>query len=88
MATTISPGGDENKIWHIFGKPDHNLGGLVQEFGSAAEAYKALVQATEETVISKGLSGVFETSVQVGSHTVTVRGAVVNNVIKIGTAFK
>jgi hypothetical protein len=51
-------------------------------------AFKALLQATEAAVTSKGLTGVFQTTVQVGNHTITVRGAVVNGAVKIGTAFK
>ncbi len=37
---------------------------------------------------AKGLMGVFKESVQVGSHTVTVEGKVVNGVARIGTAYK
>jgi hypothetical protein len=48
----------------------------------------ALQQATEAAVQQQGLTGVFETTVQVAGETVTVRGNVVNGVVKIGTAFK
>ena len=51
-------------------------------------AFRALLQATKAAVAAKGLTGVLEVTVQVGSHTVTVRGAVVNGAVKIGTAFK
>jgi hypothetical protein len=79
---------DANKLFHIFGNPAHNLTVLVQTYGSEQAAYNALLQATEQTVASKGLTGVFETTVQVGGESVTVRGAVVGGVVKIGTAFK
>jgi RHS repeat-associated protein len=79
---------DANKLNHIFGKAAHNLDGLVSEFGSQEAAYNALQKATQEVVRQQGLTGVFETSVKVGSQTVTVRGAVVDGVAKIGTAFQ
>jgi len=79
---------DANKLWHIFGKPGHNLGALVETYGSQQAAYNALLQATERTVASKGLTGVFKTTVQVGSDTITVTGKVVNGVVEIGTAYK
>lgn len=83
-----SAAADANKLNHIFGKAAHNLDGLVSEFGSQEAAYNALQKATQEVVSQKGLTGVFETSVTVGSQTVTVRGAVVDGVAKIGTAFQ
>jgi RHS repeat-associated protein len=79
---------DPNKLNHIFGKPQHNLGGLVTEFGSEANAYQAMQQAAEAVVKQKGITGVFEEVVQVGTQQITVRGNVVNGVVKIGTAFK
>jgi len=85
----VGPGvGLLNKINHIFGKAAHNLGGLVQQYGSPAKAYAALEQATTAQVVAKGLTGQFEEVVNVGGTNVTVRGAVVNGVVKIGTAFK
>jgi RHS repeat-associated protein len=77
-----------NKIHHIFDNAQHNLSGLVQQYGSPAAAYAALEKATAEHVLSKGLTGQFEEVVNVGGSNVTVRGAVVNGVVKIGTAFK
>jgi hypothetical protein len=77
-----------NKLNHIFGRAAHNLDVLVSEFGSQEAAYSALQKATQQAVSQQGLTGVFETSVKVGSQTVTVRGAVVDGVAKIGTAFQ
>lgn len=51
-----------------------------EKSGAAAE--------TAEQVVAKGLSGQFEEAINVGGTSVTVRGAVVNGVVKIGTAFK
>jgi RHS repeat-associated protein len=77
-----------NKIHHIFGDPGHNLAGLVQRFGSPAAAYAALEQATTAQVVAKGLTGQFQEVVNVGGTNVTVRGAVVDGVVRIGTAFR
>jgi hypothetical protein len=38
--------------------------------------------------LAKGITGVFEEAISVGGTSVTVRGAVVNGVVKIGTAFR
>ena len=75
---------DPNKLIHIF-KEKHNLQSLVAQFGSEERAYAALQRATEAS--SKGLRGVFEKPVKVGSETVMVRGVVKDNEVKIGTAF-
>jgi len=77
-----------NKVNHIFGNAAHNLDPLVSEFGSQQAAYNALKQATQAAVAQQRVTGVFEISVKVGSQNVTVRGAVVNGVAEIGTAFK
>ena len=71
------------KLDHIF-VPRHNLDPLVQQLGSR----EAVVQQMVNSV--KGLtpaSGTFEIPVTIGGQTVVVRGAVVNGVTKIGTAF-
>ena len=44
-------------------------------------------KATEAAVQERGLTGVFKTTVKVGSETITVRGKVVDGAVKIGTAF-
>jgi hypothetical protein len=79
-----------NKIHHIFGDPGHNLADLVRQYGSPAAAYAALEKATASAVAAQGITGTFYNgiSVSVGGTTVTVRGAVVDGVLKIGTAFK
>jgi hypothetical protein len=80
--------GDANKLNHIFGNARHGLDGVVNNLGSQQAAMNALQQATEAAVQQQGLTGVFETTVQVAGETVTVRGNVVNGVVRIGTAFK
>jgi hypothetical protein len=79
---------DPNKLNHIFGKAEHNLNNIVKEFGTRESAFNAIQQATQTAVKDQGLKGVFETTVRVGSESVTVRGNVVDGAVKIGTAFK
>jgi RHS repeat-associated protein len=76
-----------NKLYHIFGKTEHNLGPVLKEFGSEEAAFNAIKAAAESVVKSQGISGVFERAVQVGSAQVTVRGNVSNGAVQIGTAF-
>ena len=78
---------DQNKVNHIFGNADHNLEGVVKQFGSPGNAFSALRSATEGAVKAGNLQGTFQTVVNVGNSQVTVRGAVVNGAVKIGTAF-
>jgi RHS repeat-associated protein len=80
--------GTANKLIHIFGKAAHNLGPLVASYGSEAAAYSALETAVIKAVTSQGITGVYQIVVTVGGLNVTVRGAVVNGVVKIGTAFR
>ena len=79
---------DPNKVHHVFGQAKHNLDGVVKTFGTPEKAFGALQDATQAVVKNQGIKGVFETTVKVGGETVTVRGNVVDGVVKIGTAFK
>ena len=45
-------------------------------------------QVTQAAVKAQNLTGLFETTVKVGTETITVRGNVINGVAEIGTAFK
>jgi hypothetical protein len=54
--------------------------------GSQA-AYDAIQAATAEAVTGQGLTGVFETVVHVGGVDIVVRGAVVDGITRISTAF-
>jgi len=47
-----------------------------------------LKTAAQNSVTSKGITGIYEETVTVAGHNVTVRGNVVDGVAKIGTAFK
>jgi hypothetical protein len=61
---------DANKLKHIFGNSRHNLGGLVSQFGSEVEAFKAIEAATVAAARQRGIIGIFETVVTVGAHQV------------------
>jgi hypothetical protein len=71
------------KLDHIFAAK-HNFDPLVQQFGSREAVVK---QFLTELQGQTPTSGVFERQIVVGGQKVIVRGAVVNGVTKIGTAF-
>ncbi|MCF6249899.1 MAG: hypothetical protein L3J75_01330 [Methylococcaceae bacterium] len=72
----------------ILGQSKHNLDGLVKTLGSPEKALGAFQDATQAVVKNQGIKDVFETAVKVGGETVTVRGNVIDGVVKLGTAFK
>ena len=77
-----------NKVHHFFVKGQHKLGGLLRKFGgNERKAYDAIYRAVFNKVKKKGLSGTFETVVRVGGQNVTVRGRVINGIVRIGTGF-
>ncbi len=76
---------DANKLRHIFGNAGHNLSGLVEHFGSEESAFNAVQKATQGA--AGRLSDVFETTVNVGGQDVTVRGRLIDGVVRIGTFF-
>jgi hypothetical protein len=84
-----SGGLDPNKLKHIFGKPEHNLGNFLKKFGGDQEkAYKALEGVTQKYVNINNITGNFkDIVVNVNGIDITVRGTVINGVAKIGTAF-
>lgn len=80
---------DSNKLNHIFGKPEHNLEGFLKMFnGDQTAAYNAILRATEEYVKINNIVGRFQNIVvNVNGFDITVRGNVVDGIVKIGTAF-
>lgn len=80
---------DVNKLNHIFGKSMHNLDALLKVFkGDQVKAYQAIYRATSKVVRNKDIVGIFEEAVTVAGEQITVRGAVIDGVLKIGTVFK
>lgn len=78
---------DANKLSHIFGDAEHNLGILVNQLGSPEAAFNSVQTATQAAVRSGGMTGIFETTVNVAGHDVVVRGNVIDGVVRIGTFF-
>jgi RHS repeat-associated protein len=76
--------GDPNKLIHIFGKAQHNLGPLVQQLGGQSNTIQTVLNAANGSLPA---SGSFATTVVVQGFTVELRGAVVNGAIRIGTMF-
>ena len=77
-----------NKYHHVFDRPGHQLSGLVKAFGSEEKAFNAVYNNFAKTAsqytaaqLAKGIQ------VTVGGQTVTVRGAMVNGVPRVGTFF-
>jgi len=79
--------GAANSIHHIFGRSVHQLEGVVAHFGSPEAAYTALYDAVQAVVRAEGTSGVFQSIVTVAGELVTVRGRVIDGVLRLNTAF-
>ncbi len=79
---------NQNTLHHIFGQARHNLGPLLNLFrGSQIEAYSAVYRATVIAIKRQGITGIFETVVTVGGLNITVRGRVIDGVVRISTFF-
>ena len=78
---------DANKLNHIFGKASiiwMNLYIFLME----EQAYSALLEETVKYIKANNISGVFQNiTLNVNGFNITVRGNVVDGVVKIGTAF-
>lgn len=77
-----------NTMRHIFGKAAHNLAGLVARMGSERAVMAAVSRALASLPAGTlPAAGVFEVVVRVGGQNVTVRGAVVDGIVRISTMF-
>lgn len=76
---------DANKLNHIFGNSEHGLDDLVQSLGGESEVMDAAQASLEGTDLPS--SGLFEVTRTIDGEAVTIRGAVVDGVPKIGTMF-
>lgn len=78
-----------NKLWHIFGKAAHKLGGLLQSFGgNQTAAFNAVQNATVAALANAGVtSGTFQITVTVAGMKITVRGIIQNGIVYIATFF-
>ncbi|MCL1920731.1 MAG: RHS repeat-associated core domain-containing protein [Kiritimatiellaeota bacterium] len=76
---------DPNKLHHIFDKAGRGLDAMVNQYGSQQAAFNAIQKATEVAVRGQNITGEFYTKpllVKIGEMSVTVRGNVVNGVVK------
>jgi hypothetical protein len=79
---------DANKLHHVFDNPAHKLDSLVAKYGGDRSAtMTAIWETTQKEMTRRGVTGVFEETVNVGGTMVTVRGRVVDGIVRIGTAF-
>jgi hypothetical protein len=76
----------ENKMTHILDRPEHGLEDIVTEAGGRPEAMRVIVNSLQD---GDGLpaKGTFEVTRTINGQEITIRGAMVNGVPKIGTAF-
>ncbi|WEK13211.1 MAG: RHS repeat-associated core domain-containing protein [Candidatus Microbacterium phytovorans] len=72
-----------DKLDHVF-HPKHNFGPLIEKYGSKEAALEQIVRSMDGSLPT---SGKFEITRQIGDQTVIIRGAVVDGIPRIGTAF-
>jgi RHS repeat-associated protein len=80
-----------NTANHIFGPKslaEHRLGPVLEAFGGDAVGATYKLQNAAQALANRGaIKGVFQTTVDVAGQTVTVRGAVIDGVVNLRTAF-
>lgn len=80
-----------NTANHIFGPKslaEHQLGPLLEAFGGDAVGATYRLQNAAQALANQGaIRGVFQTTVDVAGQAVTVRGAVIDGVVNLRTAF-
>jgi RHS repeat-associated protein len=80
-----------NAANHAFGPKSlvrHKLGAVLSAFGGdQVAAFTALEGAAQQQASAGAIAGIFETTVEVAGQTVTVKGAVIDGIVNIGTAF-
>jgi hypothetical protein len=83
---------DPNKLHHIFGDAAHGLDDVVKAAGSREAAFGAMEKAAQGAFDAGKFAeirpGVFEGAANVGGVDVIVRGAVVDGVFRIGSAWR
>ena len=81
---------DPNKLHHVFDNAGHNLDDFLNGFGgNQPTAFEAVRDATQAVIDAAGqTSGLIDDIiVNVGGTDVTVRGVVIDGVVRIGTFF-
>jgi len=83
---------DANKLNHIFGDAAHGLDDVVKAAGSREAAFRSMEKAAQGAFDAGKFAeirpGVFEGAANIGGVDLTVRGALVDGVFRIGTAFR
>jgi hypothetical protein len=81
---------DPNKLRHIFGNPNHNLGPLVQHYGSEGAAFCAIKdevnRACQDGRLVTDTHGLYQQVFDIGGYSVIIKGRIVNGHVHIGTA--
>ena len=82
---------DPNKLRHIFGNPSHNLGPIVQHFGSEGAAFRAIEdevnRAYQDGRLVTDAYGLYQQVFDIGGYSVSVKGRIINGQVHIGTAW-
>jgi hypothetical protein len=80
-----------NSANHIFGPKkivEHKLGGFLEKFaGDQIHAFKSLEDAAQALANEGRIEGIFETTVLAKDTIITVKGRVIDGLVKIGTAY-
>jgi RHS repeat-associated protein len=85
---TLEHATDTNKLLHVFDNAEHQLGRLVEDFGSPEAVTGRVVEALGKLrQVNTDSSGVFRAFVRVGDSVLEVRGRVVDGAVRIGTFF-
>lgn len=88
--TTLLMSVDPNKLHHVFDNAGHNLDDFLNGFGGNQEtAFEAVKNATQTVIDAAGqTSGLIDDIiVNVGGTNVTVRGVVIDGIVRVGTFF-
>lgn len=79
---------DAHHIFEASALAKHKLGGFLEKFsGDQLHAFRSLEEATQILANEGKISGIFTTTVSVKDTIVTVRGRVIDGVVRIGTAY-
>ena len=86
LQKTFESANTENKLVHVIDPAKHGFGNLVQAAGGRSEAMKMIVDSLGDADDLPQV-GRFEVARTIGGEQVTIRGAMVNGIPRLGTAF-
>lgn len=77
---------EQQPMHHVFDNPKHNLGALISSCGSEGATMDEMINSVQG--VPEGVYGADNPLIRViNGYTVTIRGAMINGVFKISTAF-